>query len=228
MQVNGPILYMSGVPRRELADMMVGLMFTPQMHNGPDWTEQNVWCADTGCFRHPERFDLDRYIGWLKRRNLKECIFATAPDVLGDARATLDRSRFVLPLIRELGIPAALVAQDGLENLTIPWNDFDCLFIGGSTAWKLGFAVRQLAAEAKTHGKWLHMGRVNSLRRIRYAQAIGCDSADGTFLAFHPTVNLDKLAQWLLSLEQELGFGGTIDDDGTRQDFARTDFRLRA
>ena len=29
-------------------------------------------------------------------------------------------------------------------------------------------------------GKWVHMGRVNSTRRIRYAASIGCDSVDGT------------------------------------------------
>lgn len=31
-------------------------------------------------------------------------------------------------------------------------------------------------------GMWAHRGRVNSLKRIRYAGAIGCDSADGTCL----------------------------------------------
>jgi hypothetical protein len=32
----------------------------------------------------------------------------------------------------------------------------------------------------KRAGKWVHMGRVNTDRRIRYAAAIGCDSIDGT------------------------------------------------
>ena len=35
-------------------------------------------------------------------------------------------------------------------------------------------------AEAKRRRKWVHMGRVNSERRIRYAASIGCDSIDGT------------------------------------------------
>jgi hypothetical protein len=30
------------------------------------------------------------------------------------------------------------------------------------------------------------MGRVNSLKRLRYASAIGCDTADGTYVAFAP------------------------------------------
>ena len=52
-------------------------------------------------------------------------------------------------------------------------------------------------AEAKARLKWVHMGRVNSLRRLRYASAIGCDSADGTYLRFGPDVNLPTLQGWL-------------------------------
>jgi hypothetical protein len=125
------------------------------------------------------------------------CLFATAPDVLGDAVATLQRSARMLDLIRYAGFPAALVAQDGLEHLPVPWDDFDALFIGGSTAWKLGTAARTLAAEARRRGKWVHMGRVNSLRRLRYADAIGCDSADGTYLTYAPDANLPRLLGWL-------------------------------
>jgi hypothetical protein len=42
------------------------------------------------------------------------------------------------PVIRGLGFRAAYVAQDGHELFAPPWDEFDCLFIGGSTAWKLG------------------------------------------------------------------------------------------
>jgi hypothetical protein len=126
------------------------------------------------------------------------CLFAVAPDVVGDAAATMRRSGRMLRLIRYYtGFPAALVAQDGLEHLDVPWDEFDALFIGGSTGWKLGPAARALTAEAKRHGKWVHMGRVNSLKRLRYADAIGCDSADGTFLTYAPGQNLPRLLGWL-------------------------------
>jgi hypothetical protein len=127
------------------------------------------------------------------------CLFAVAPDVLCDAAATLRRigmSR-MFDWIRYLNFPVALVAQNGLEDLTVPWDDFDVLFVGGDTEWKLGPAARALVAEAKARGKWVHMGRVNSLRRLRYAAAIGCDSADGTYLAFGPDVNLPTVQGWL-------------------------------
>jgi hypothetical protein len=41
------------------------------------------------------------------------------------------------------------------------------------------------------------MGRVNSLTRLRYAEAIGCDSADGTYIVFGPDVNFPKVLGWL-------------------------------
>lgn len=40
------------------------------------------------------------------------------------------------------------------------------------------------------------MGRVNSERRYRYALAIGCDSADGTYLTFGPDQNLPDVLAW--------------------------------
>jgi hypothetical protein len=76
------------------------------------------------------------------------------------------------------------MAQDGLERLerwmSMAWPRIDALFIGGSTDWKLGPAARTLVREAKRRGLWVHMGRVNSLKRIAYAAEIGCDSIDGT------------------------------------------------
>jgi hypothetical protein len=91
----------------------------------------------------------------------------------------------------------ALAAQNGLEHLSVPWGAFDVLFLGGDTAWKLGPYARQLTGEARDRGLPVHMGRVNSLRRLRYAQAIGCTSADGTYLAFSPDRNLANVLGWI-------------------------------
>ena len=82
------------------------------------------------------------------------------------------------------------------------------LFIGGTTTWKLGPAARRLVAEAKARGKHVHMGRVNSQRRYNYARHIGCDSVDGTYLAFGPDVNLPDVLSWVRSAGQGDLFGG--------------------
>jgi hypothetical protein len=167
-----------------------------------------VWCADNGAFS--DKFDEDKWWRFLQANahRADTCAFAVAPDVVGDAEATLARSAQWLPRIRALGYPAAFVAQDGLEALEIPWSEFDCLFIGGTTEWKLGRHARRIAAEAKSCGKWLHMGRVNSERRFRYARAIGCDSVDGTYLTFGPDTNLPKLLTWIRGNDQDYLFGG--------------------
>lgn len=65
------------------------------------------------------------------------------------------------------------------------------------TEWKLGPACAELVAEAKAKGKWVHMGRVNSLKRLTYADSIGCDSADGTYVGFAPRKNAPVVLGWL-------------------------------
>jgi hypothetical protein len=79
--------------------------------------------------------------------------------------------------------PIALVAQDGLEPLPVPWEHLQALFIGGSTQWKLGPHAASLVREAKERGKWVHVGRVNTLQRIRWCMALGVDSIDGSGFA---------------------------------------------
>ena len=195
----------------EMANGRIGFIDTPkQRNNRPDGL---TWCADNGCFG--KGFDEVQWWKWLQdnARFADTCLFATAPDVVGDAQATHDRSAPWLPKIRSLGYPVAYVAQDGLNLLPIPWDDFDVLFIGGSTEWKLGHHVRNIVAEAKRRGKHVHMGRVNSLRRYRYAQAIGCDSVDGTYLIFGPDTNLPKLMKWINEIEsnREVGEGMRFD-----------------
>lgn len=186
-----------------------------------------TWCADNGCFGKGYPGD-EKWLAWLESNAYAaaDCLFATAPDVVGDAEATLERSAPFLPLIREMGYPAALVAQNGQENLPVPWDTIDVLFIGGSLEclpcqfiwpagvkpkrdekcphcsrllreWKLGAGARELILEAKSRGKWVHAGRVNSGKRYLILAALGCDSADGTFLTFGPKKNLPRLKAWL-------------------------------
>lgn len=156
-----------------------------------------AWAADNGCFGKGYPGD-EMWLNWLGSNDPSDCLFATAPDVVGDAAATLERSAPHLPAIRALNYPAALVAQDGLIEATTPWDDFDALFIGGSTEWKLGPHAAALVAAALQRGKYVHMGRVNSHRRWRYAENIGCHSVDGTYLTFGPDKNLPKLLSWVM------------------------------
>jgi hypothetical protein len=82
------------------------------------------------------------------------------------------------------GLPVDYVLQeDGFEYEPrgIPWGSIRALFIGcGDDREKLGPRVRAPVAGAKGRGKWVHMGTVNTARRVAYARKIGCDSIDGT------------------------------------------------
>ena len=189
-----------------LASVDFGLMLTPTHGDRQRLLSTGiVWAADNGCYSQGDKFVLSEYLAWLDLHfeGESKCLFATAPDVVGDARATWERSKDVLPMLAELGYPPALVAQDGLEQFDVHWDSFDALFIGGTTEWKLSQAVRDLITAAKSYGKWVHMGRVNSLGRLRLASAIGCDSADGTTISFNPGRYIPEVRRWLLELSHQ-------------------------
>ena len=183
---------------------LIGQIITPAAGNlllpDVDWVADNAVFAD----RYPGD---ERYLAWLDERTwgADRCGFAVAPDVVCDAAATLDRSAPMLGRIRRLGLPVALALQNGIEYLRVPWADFDVAFLGGDTDWKIGPHARRLTADARAHGKRVHMGRVNSRRRLRIAAQMGCHSADGTYLAFGPDTNLPKLVGWLGELDLQGG-----------------------
>jgi hypothetical protein len=188
--------------RAAMREGLIGAISTPAQGNLIDGIP--MWAADNGCFGKGYPGDIE-YLAWLASMQpaAPRCWFAVAPDVVGDAAGTLKRSAPFLPVIRALGYPVALAGQNGLEDLTVPWDGFDVLFLGGDTAWKLGPPARKLSAEARGRGKGVHMGRVNSQRRLEYAAHIGCTSADGTYLAFGPDVNLANLRSWLRKINDQ-------------------------
>jgi hypothetical protein len=188
------MIYLSGTIRPNLSHPMLGFMKAPQ--TGYQVPLGIAWAADNGRFSAPEKYTDDGYLGWLARQPLEHCLFAVAPDVLADHTATIALSMPLFSRLRALGYRAAFVAQDGWREHDTPWDEFDCLFLGGTTAFKLGCGAAAVAA-ARARGKWTHMGRVNSYRRLRLAAAIGCHSADGTFLKFGPDVNAPRMLRWL-------------------------------
>lgn len=192
----------SAAIRDAMTSGLIGMIATPAQGNAiPD---SATWCSDNGCFGNGYPGD-DGYLGYLAGHSarLARCAFAVAPDIPFDMTASLARSRPMLARIRSAGYPVALAAQNGAEHMTLPFDEFDVLFLGGDTDWKLGPHARRLTAEARTCGKHVHMGRVNSLKRLRYADAIGCHSADGTFLAFGPDKNLPELLSWLRAVNDQ-------------------------
>lgn len=108
----------------------------------------------------------------------KQCLFVALPDVVADARRTLELFEYFAP--RCMRWPVALVAQDGQENLPIPWKHLQAVFIGGSTNWKMSHHAVAIIRCAKAMGIWVHAGRVNTPGRFEYFENLGADSIDGT------------------------------------------------
>lgn len=153
----------------------------------------------------PERWQatLDRYAG------VPGCIFAVVPDAVADTEETDRRWRRWAPAVSRRGYRAAYVAQDGCRRIPLL---AEAVFLGGSDEFKLGAEGRAIAEAAKASGRWLHVGRVNTLGRLRYAaHDLGADSVDGTMLAYGPDHNLRRLLRWLegLDRQQALTFGGS-------------------
>lgn len=180
-----------------------GAMLNPGDAKSPEKLAGITLALDNG--RFAKKWTESAWRGSLERNlpHIERCLFAVVPDVLQDAEATLREFHKWAPVVRAAGYPLAYVAQDGLDIQKVPWDDFDAWFLGGSTEFKLSAEVAATVSEAKARGKWAHMGRVNSLRRLRYANDIGCDSADGTFIMYAPKINLPRMLVWLDTLERE-------------------------
>lgn len=152
------------------------------------------WAADNDAFN--DGFDAVAFDRMLDRiKGLPGCLFVCCPDVVGDHLETAELFEVWGPALKRRGLPVALVAQDGLVPSMVPWYRIDALFIGGNDLWKMSPAAALLVRKAQERKKWVHFGRASSLRRLRYAYSLGCDSADGSkYARYRDTYLPDALA----------------------------------
>lgn len=142
--------------------------------------EHRKFAIDNGAF---SGFNAQAFRSILARENSARhlCRFVVVPDVVGDARRTLevfDHWKYQL-----VGWPLALAVQDGIEHVAIPWKQIEAIFIGGTTQFKLGPQAKAVIRATQAIGKWVHVGRVNTPGRFEYFENLGVDSIDGTGLS---------------------------------------------
>lgn len=154
-------------------------LFTPLTRYSNRHHDQH-FAIDNGAF---SRFDRKAFEALLAREKERQhlCRFVAVPDVVGSARRTLEVFDYWFPLLGNW--PLALVAQDGQEDLPIPWEYLEAVFIGGSTKFKESDAAIQIIKAAKAMDKWVHVGRVNSPDRFEGFLKLGVDSVDGSGIA---------------------------------------------
>ena len=191
------ILFVSGATVTVKRFPQVGELIVPSAGNNPDALrlEWGKWAMDNGAF---STFDPGLFMAMLQAyHGRKGCRFVSAPDVVADAYATLQRWPFWSAVIRGAGFVPALVLQDGMLAAEVPWREVGAVFVGGSTEWKLGTQARTLMAYAKSRGLWVHVGRVNTQQRIWEAVEAGADSCDGTGFTWFPDKRIPKGVAWI-------------------------------
>jgi len=181
----------------------LGVLITPQNRNGL-CDLPLPWAVDNAAFSNPDDhkfFNLCVDTWGMTGHNPPEWV--AVPDAVGDHRATL-RLFFdwVVQWQAELGetpFPLAFVLQDGCREEEVPWDFIAAVFVGGTDQFKLQQSGPLIRA-AKERGKIVHMGRVNSLKRIKFAHSLGVDSVDGTCFSRFPNVKIEWAIRYIQTL----------------------------
>jgi hypothetical protein len=106
--------------------------------------------------------------------------WTVAPDIVAGGRASLRLTERWLPLMASCRLVLVAV-QDGIEAAdVVPLLGSKVgIFVGGSTDWKWR-TMPMWATLAREAGCYLHVGRVNSARRIGWCASHHVHSVDGT------------------------------------------------
>ena len=129
---------------------------------------------DNGCFKE---FKKKKWLSLVDQAYENRPVFVCLPDIVGDARRTLDL--FDAFKHDTIALPRALVLQDGIGNFKIPFDDIDAVFVGGSDNFKISSEAINACKAAKMLDKWVHVGRVNTASRVRNWIGLA-DSIDGS------------------------------------------------
>jgi len=175
-------------------DLVAGQLLTP-LTRYRNWG--GVCAIDNGAF---SGFDASGFESMLAREeeNRDRCLFVVVPDVVASARRTLEIWKRRHRIVRHW--PLAFVAQDGIEDLEIPWDDFDALFLGGGDPWKDSKAAKDVCKASRILGKHVHIGRVNTIKRYKLYAGLA-DTCDGSGVAMYDHMLADIARE--LSEEQQ-------------------------
>jgi hypothetical protein len=129
---------------------------------------------DNGCF---SEFKEKAWLKLIRDAEQHHPVFITVPDIVGDAVRTLDLYKIFKRKLH--GLPTCLVLQDGIGQHPIPWDELTAVFVGGTDKFKVSQEAMSACRVAKMLGKWVHVGRVNTISRAEYWKDIA-DSIDGS------------------------------------------------
>lgn len=192
----------------------LGAFWTPATSNDlrrlDAW--QMPWGVDNGCFvLHQDKSQarrrqvLDGFMRYVWSRHWDRPVppaFIAVPDEVGNHEATLAAFQLWYGCLKALDLPLAFVAQNGATPANLPWHLLSAVFIGGTPdeageEWKTGPQSAAIIREAKRRGKWVHVGRVNGQRRVRWCVEQGADSIDGSSFSMFPETWIKPGLEWI-------------------------------
>jgi hypothetical protein len=204
------IILVNGATRTIERYPQLGRLVSPRAGNSIEGiaTSGRLWAADNDAFK---AWDQERFwvmLAKIARTDRSRLLFVACPDVVCCAQATVNRWHEWWPQIDALGLPAAFVGQNGLGAIRdqIPWDEMVAFFVGGDDEWKLSTEAERFVVEARARGKWTHVGRVNTAKRIRHAVEIGADSIDGRSFSAWPDIWIPKGLTWIHRAERQSHF----------------------
>ena len=152
-------------------------------HSGiPFALDNGAWTA----FQQKRPFDDARFLRLVESHGAM-ADFVIVPDIVAGGTKSLDFSLSWIPRLRHLR-RLLLPLQDGMtvERISDVLRDHPRLglFLGSSTEWKLK-TMYSWGVVACASRRYYHVGRVNTMRRIRLAAEAGADSFDGTSVSMY-------------------------------------------
>ena len=149
----------------------------------PSWPDGSPapYALDNGawtCYQKGTPFDVDGF-KWAYERIGLGADWVVIPDSVGNKEKTLELAQ---TWFQQIEHPKKLIAvQDGMspDDVMNYIEQGAGIFVGGSTEWKLR-SLPTWGRVARDKEVWLHVGRVNTVRRIRHCQQAAAHSFDGT------------------------------------------------
>lgn len=148
----------------------------------PTWARG--WMLDNGAWSAHQQgtpFDGEAFLRHLVRWG-QHADLVVVPDIVAGGSTSLALSRRWISACLFNCRRALIPVQDGMEMRDfedVPLGHRLGIFVGGTTEWKLD-TLAMWGKLARQRGCYLHVGRVNTARRINACRQAGADSFDGT------------------------------------------------
>jgi hypothetical protein len=148
-------------------------------HGFPYALDNGAWTSHT----KNTPFDRTRFLGLVEKFG-EYADFVVIPDIVGGGKDSLSFSREWIPELSGMARRLYLAVQDGMtprevRDTILAWPKIVGIFVGGSTGWKVA-TTPTWAQFAKESGIRVHVGRVNTKRRVDLCACSGVDSFDGS------------------------------------------------